>query len=89
MTQTSDTQTIRHTPGDIMSAIARINAGMPAVNGNGQPTNEPTQHTVINLVTTPAQLLMQAIHDETAKLNAQPADETDTTHDAEQDTPTP
>lgn len=88
MTQTSETQTIRHTPGDIMTAIARINAGMPAVNGNGQPTSQPTQQPVIHLVTTPAQLLMQAIHDETVKLNAKPdTDETDTAQDAEQDTP--
>ncbi|MBE4716762.1 hypothetical protein [Pseudarthrobacter sp. AB1] len=72
MTTSNPQQTIRHTPGDIMATIARINAGMPAVNGNGQPVNAPEQHTVIHLVTTPEQVLMASIHAENAKLAPEP-----------------
>ncbi|WP_427129327.1 hypothetical protein [Pseudarthrobacter sp. S9] len=85
MTQTSDTQTIRHTPGDILATIARINAGMPQIDGNGRTVNAPEQHTVIHLVTTPAQVLMASIHAENAKLTTEPAADADTPTD--QDTP--
>jgi hypothetical protein len=67
-----------------MSVIARINAGMPEVNGNGQPTNEPAQQPVIHLVTTREEAIMQAIHNEMTKLNT---DEPDTAQDAATDTP--